>query len=237
MLAPIVSHRGRGEVCRRRYGERVRHATLADAPAVRTLLAHALADDPLMRWMFPVDAARTESVAAWLGIYVDRYLSAASVPSAVLGGTTIVEDDAGEVVAAAVWRWPTDDLSAGGPPAGSLPTTTGLLMALVGADHATEVASAMAAAARDRPTDPTAYLHFLAVAGSVRRRGLARALVRDGVERATADGLPVLLQTTRPANVEVYRRLGFAVRATATLGAGGPTLVTMSTTAPGSVRA
>lgn len=197
----------------------MRVATSADGPAVRTLFARAYVDDPLLRWIFPDDATRLEATAAWLGVYVERYLRTGGAASE----RARVTEAGGGLTGAALWRWPDDAF-----PGGELPTTVGLLTALVGPAHAAAVGAAMAAESGARPTGPHAILHFLAVDAAHRGWGNARRLVDDGVARAQADGLPVLLETTNPVNVPIYERLGFAVHAEVTLGDDGPRLWVMT---------
>ena len=206
---------------RPRYGARVRTATAADAPAVRTLLARAFADDPLMRWMFPAprfpDApARAEAIAAYVGLHVERYLTA-------LSGGLVVERD-GEVTAAALWRGPDEDLAT----PGVLPTAGGLLTALIGAEHVATVAAGFAAERAVRPAGPHAYLHYLGVDAAHRGRGDARRLVDAGLARASAAGVPALVETTNPTNVPLYEHLGFAQVASVPLG-DGPTVWILTT--------
>ncbi|MDG6101622.1 GNAT family N-acetyltransferase [Dactylosporangium aurantiacum] len=61
------------------------------------------------------------------------------------------------------------------------------------------------------PTHPRWYLGVLACHPAHRGRRLARAAMVPALERAAADGLPALLETSNPGNVEVYRRVGFDV--------------------------
>lgn len=197
----------------------MRAATCADAPAVRTMFARAYVDDPLLRWIFPDDATRLEATAAWLGVYVERYLR----PGGDAAGRARATEAGGAVTGTALWRWPTDVFAGG-----DLPTTVGLLTALVGPTHAAAVGAAMAAEAALRPAGPHAILHFLAVDAAHRGQGNARHLVEDGVSRAHADGLPVLLETTNPVNVPIYERLRFAVHAEVVLGDDGPRLWVMT---------
>lgn len=213
----------RDRAARPRYGSSVRAATPEDVPAVRTLLARAFADDPMMRWMFPAPrfpdaAARAEALAAYLGLHVERYLTA------LTGG--LVVERAGAITAAALWRRPDEDLAT---PA-VLPTSSGLLTALIGPEHAATVAAGFAAERAVRPTGPHAYLHYLAVDADHRGQGDARRLVDAGLARASADGLPALVETTNPANVPLYEHLGFAVAASVPLG-DGPTVWILTTAA------
>lgn len=193
----------------------MRAATSHDVPAVRTLLARAFADDPMMLWMlpaprFPDATARAEALAAYLGLHVERYLTA-------LRGGLVIERD-GSPAAAALWRWPDEDLAT----PGSLPTAGGLLTALVGEEHVAVVAAGFAAERAVRPPGPHAYLHYLAVDAAHRGRGDGRLLVEEGLARASADGLPALVETTNPTNVPFYEHLGFAVTGEVRLGDGPP---------------
>ena len=53
------------------------------------------------------------------------------------------------------------------------------------------------------------YLGLLAVAPEAQGRGVGRALVRAGADRADRDGTGIFLETGTRANVAWYRRLGF----------------------------
>lgn len=61
------------------------------------------------------------------------------------------------------------------------------------------------------PKYPRWYLGVLACHPEHRGRRLARAAMAPGLRRAADDGLPALLETSNPGNVEVYRSVGFEV--------------------------
>ncbi|MEV0565110.1 GNAT family N-acetyltransferase [Dactylosporangium sp. NPDC050588] len=61
------------------------------------------------------------------------------------------------------------------------------------------------------PKDRRWYLGVLACHPEHRGRRLARAAMAPALRRAAEDGLPALLETSNPGNVEVYRRAGFDV--------------------------
>lgn len=192
-----------------------RTVTPADAAAVRTVLARALADDPLMRWLFPDASDRASSVALWLTPFVDRY--------AALGRGRVVVGDDGGVVAAALWRWPDDDLAA--PPAGGLlPDPLAVQLVLLGPDRSAVFRTGMAAARDAAPPLHGAYLHLLGVDPAHHRRGLGRTLVDDGARTARADGLGVHLATFAQANLAFYQACGLAVLAEARVADDGPTV-------------
>ncbi|MET8529396.1 GNAT family N-acetyltransferase [Micromonospora sp. NPDC005172] len=61
------------------------------------------------------------------------------------------------------------------------------------------------------PTYPFWYLGVLGTHPDSAGRGWGRAVMRAGLARAAADGLPAILETSKPANVKLYRRVGWEV--------------------------
>lgn len=194
----------------------VRQAGPADAPAVRTVLARAYHDNPLMRWVLPDEGTRDDACAAWLGPSVDRYVA--------LGGVDVLVED-GEVLAAAAWREP--GLDAQHPVLRTLPTGPGVLAALVGRARAADVLARLGAAATWAPAAPAPYLNYLAVRPERQGAGLGARLLEHRLRRYDAAGAATWLGTTDPRNVPFYSRLGYAVVGEAELtpssvGAAGP---------------
>jgi ribosomal protein S18 acetylase RimI-like enzyme len=187
----------------------VRTATAADVGAIRSLIAHAFADDPLLRWIFPDDAHRLEQTAAWLGLFVE---------GAVRGGRVDLLQDGDDLVAVALWRMP-DDPRPAAPPT---PTVGGLLAAFVGTARAEELGRGLRVFSAAWPEEPFAYLHFLAVAPDAQRRGLGARVLRHGVARASEAGLGTELETTNPANLPFYAAAGFRVSRELALEPDGP---------------
>lgn len=64
------------------------------------------------------------------------------------------------------------------------------------------------------------YLFILAAGPNSQRRGVGTALMRHGLARIDAQGLPCFLETTAQKNVEYYPRHGFEMVETATVGDG-----------------
>ncbi|MGY1855891.1 GNAT family N-acetyltransferase [Modestobacter sp. SYSU DS0290] len=185
---------------------------------IRTLLARAHADDPLLAWVFPDARDRPEAAAAWLGVSAERYVAA--------GQVDLVRD--GALSAVALWRRPWTTL-AGAPDL--LPTAGGLLRAFVGAARAAEIAEGFAAARAQTADDvPCAYLHFLAVAPDAQGRGLGGRLLDGVLDRAAEDGVPLRLDTTNPANLPFYEAHGLRVRSEVRLGPTGPVMWGMEST-------
>ena len=195
----------------------VRAATARDAPAIRTVLALAFEDNPMIRWALPDDGTRAQGCAAWLGPSVDRYLA--------LGRVHVAERE-GRVVGAAAWRLhgadPTVD-----PVSSSLPTPAGVLALLVGDARATEILTALGASAASAPVEPADYLNYLVVLPGEQGRGIGRDLVLAGVREADALGRDTWLCTTDPRNHTFYARLGYVERGRYELAPGGPGLVAL----------
>ncbi len=185
----------------------------ATAAEIRTLLARAYHDDPLMAWIFPDEDVRLEASAAWLGVAVERYLAQGEVATA--------RDAA--LIAVALWRTP-ESFAAAAPD--TLPTAGGLLRALVGEPSARRVAEGFAAAREQAPPpeQPYFYLHFLAVAPGAQGRGLGGELLERVVGRARDAATPLRLETTNPANLAFYERHGLRLTSEVRLGPTGPTM-------------
>jgi len=71
-------------------------------------------------------------------------------------------------------------------------------------------------------TGPHWELLIVGVDPQLQGQGRGSALVREGLARADAAGLPCYLNTNTPSNLPLYERLGFTVLEEATLGKGGP---------------
>jgi ribosomal protein S18 acetylase RimI-like enzyme len=83
------------------------------------------------------------------------------------------------------------------------------------------------------PDEQCWFLDILAVDPRARGRGLAGTLVRHGLTRAFAEGLPAVLETAKASNVPMYEHLGFRVVEEAEAPLGGPTIWFMRAEPPG----
>ena len=61
------------------------------------------------------------------------------------------------------------------------------------------------------PHEPHWYLSMLGVDPSSQGRGYGSALLKAGLARCDADGLPAYLESSNPKNVPLYERFGFEV--------------------------
>jgi len=170
------------------------------------VLARAFLDDPLWAWLVPDPEARRRRLP-WL---FERALADLR--------TATIEASGEPLAGVATWIPPATELA---PP--PLRTVVGALARLRGgfgrlvrygreaAKLELEVGAAVSWRLGGIGVDPVAQ-----------GRGRGSALVRSGLERADAAGVPVVLLTSNPANVAFYERHGFAVAAERLLPAAGP---------------
>ena len=175
----------------------IRRAEPRDLPAVRTVLARALADDPLMDWIFAATENRPAAVAVFLSGAIERY---------VLVGTTWVAVDGGRAVGAAAWRVAGTD--AIGPDAGDPLPGERTLALLIDPARVAAIREGFGAMADLAVPDPSAFLHVLGVDADRRAEGIGRALLTAGLDALPA-GLGAHLNTTLESNVRFYERCGF----------------------------
>ncbi|MGZ8580830.1 MAG: GNAT family N-acetyltransferase [Actinomycetota bacterium] len=164
-------------------------------PALAAVLARAFVDDPIIRWPLPDDPDdvedRVRSMFTWA--YVDL---------ADLGMVWETADGDG----VAVWV----------PPGGA--------EQLIESDqHVREQLATLTDDDGRRygvlwdwieaqlPDEPHWFLDALGVEPGRQSRGIGTALVRWGLDRAAADGVPVTLETGRLETVRYYDRFGFRV--------------------------
>ena len=158
---------------------------------VMDILALAFSTDPAVRYLFPTASLFLSSF---------NRLAAAMAGSALAAGTAWVASDGG---AAALWLAP--GAEADGDAIGALVgetapqerlETLGQLGELMGQYH---------------PQEPHWYLSMIGVDPSRQGQGLGSALLKAGLQRCDADGLPAYLESSSPKNVPHYERHGFEV--------------------------
>jgi GNAT superfamily N-acetyltransferase len=76
--------------------------------------------------------------------------------------------------------------------------------------------------AAHEPPEPLWQLDSIAVAPELQGRGIGKALIEAGLERARADGTGAFLSTGTAGNVTIYARCGFRVYEEADAPEGGP---------------
>lgn len=164
-------------------------ATTAErAPIVDSLVA-AFAQDPVLRHLFPDPETYPEYAAAFFGHLFDKRVHRQSIWTIGAGASV------------AIWEPPAAD---GVAPAGvaepDLPAD--VLARMKTYDEAVHAAL---------PRTPFWYLGVLGTHPASAGRGWGRAVMAAGLRRAAAEGLPSVLETSKPGNVELYRRAGWQV--------------------------
>lgn len=177
----------------------VRPATGADAHAVGEVLAEAFDDYPWIRWAFGQEPRRERLRAV--------YRLTAGVAGAERRAAWVAEQD-GDVVAAACWTRP--DAPTLSP--GTEELLSSELPRLIG-DRAARLRESEDFLTQQLPAQPHWFLGCVGTRPQWRGRGLASALVAAGLREVDARGAAAALETSSAANVRLYERLGFAVRA------------------------
>ncbi|ANW18787.1 GNAT family N-acetyltransferase [Streptomyces clavuligerus] len=182
-----------------------RTATLDDAAEISGALARAFDDDPMMRWFFPEDATREAS----LGTYFDTIFTRQYAVNGVC-----------ERTGSAAAFWVPAEAADKAVPDGE---TIAELQRILG-DRAEAFRDAVGAAAQHTPREPHWYLALIGADPAVQGKGEGGALLRSGLARADAAGLPVYLESSKKDNLPVYEHFGFTVSHEVQLPGGGPVL-------------
>lgn len=77
------------------------------------------------------------------------------------------------------------------------------------------------------PRAPHWYLHYVGVDPELQRRGVGGELAASQLRRCDAEGSSAYLESSNPANLPLYRRLGFEPAGSLVLPAGAPAVATM----------
>jgi ribosomal protein S18 acetylase RimI-like enzyme len=190
--------------------------TDADPARLAPLLARAFHDDPLFGWLEPEAERRTRFLAGFFEALAWRshlYAEALVTAGAPLGASLWKGPDLRDLSPEQLRRSGLDRVGEALSPRGRARFESGF-------GRVDELLEQSA-------PGPRWYLGVLGVAPEAQGRGLGGALMRPILERADAERLPVTLETTRAANVEVYRRFGFEVTANESLPPDGPPFWTM----------
>ncbi|WP_262283288.1 N-acetyltransferase [Micromonospora sp. MA102] len=164
-------------------------ATPADRERVVDSLVAAFAADPVLTHLFPDPASYPRHAAAFFGHLFDKRVGRNTVWT-IGGGASV-----------AIWE----------PPNGAEPEPADPLAAHLPADALARVRAYDEAVHAALPAGPFWYLGVLGTHPDSTGRRWGHAVMRAGLRRAAADGLPAVLETSNPANVEVYRRAGWQV--------------------------
>ena len=170
-----------------------------DTPALSHMLARSFAADPYMRHVMPDDRRRAAVLPTVLGAsvrYALRYGRVDALPALrggavwlAPGATTVTVPRMARVGGLAVpWR-----------------------MGLAGFTRMSRHDAFADRLRQQREPGPHWYLWVLGVDPAAAGAGLGSRLLRHGLARADADGLPAWLRTENERNLSTYRRHGFEV--------------------------
>jgi ribosomal protein S18 acetylase RimI-like enzyme len=172
-----------------------RAATDSDVDAVTESIRLAFSDDPVWGPALTRPDGRTDHLDPFWRIYV---------LGGMRFGTVYVTGDADSV---AVWSPPGEsELSPEQQDAVATLVHTSFPCEL--AEGVFELFDRFEAAV---PTEPHAYLGILATHPSHRGRGIAQQMLAANLADLDARGIPAYLESTNPANLHRYERLGFRV--------------------------
>jgi ribosomal protein S18 acetylase RimI-like enzyme len=150
-------------------------------------LVAAFVKDPVLRHLFPGDDTYPRYAAAFFGRSFDKRVHRRTVWTIDSGAAT------------AIWE-----------PPGT--TCTGDdLAAILPADALQRIRQYDDVVHAALPADPFWYLGVLGTHPDHTGRRWAQAVMHAGLDRAAADGLHAVLETSNPANVEFYRHAGWRV--------------------------
>ena len=172
----------------------VRSLELEQRSAVVHVLAEAFEHDPMQAWLFPNAKRRVRRLRRFYER--DVMVRLEGTATACLFGSRGV----------AFWQ----------PPGGGETLSIGSALRLapcfssVAAHHPIAATRVLAAVLRQRPEEPHWYLTHLAVRPMDQGRGLGRALLEWGIERADEEGVGTYLETTNPDNLPFYRAAGYS---------------------------
>jgi GNAT superfamily N-acetyltransferase len=170
----------------------MRPAVPADRRQVVRTLTCAFADDPLLRWFFPVDATWDERASHLFGYFFDIRVDVSRV--------TVSAD----VVAAALWSLPHDHPDDDRWATQVQPHLEG--------DELGRLALFGTVRAPLHQDESFWYLGVLGVHPDWQRRGFGTAVLQPVLLEADAIGVPTWLETATEADVAFYRSLGYEVR-------------------------
>jgi GNAT superfamily N-acetyltransferase len=186
----------------------IRDVNPVDTTDITGLLAEAMGDGLVARWLMPEASTRHQSAPAYFEIFAEHAVRYGEI-------YTSADQETGELSGVALW----------------FPFTT-LIPGPADYDHRLKDASGSAFdRARDldaaleahHPMDPHHYLAFLAVRPDRQSRGIGSALLDRHHGRLDDAGIPAYLEANDPRNRELYLRHGYRDRAAAIrLPDGGP---------------
>ena len=171
-----------------------------DLPAAANLFARAFDNDRMARLLDPDQAQRLRFQERAGKVQIKRAMAYRHVFAAYEGEA---------VRGIAVWLPPGVTLRPSPPPLRAIPR----IVKAIAQPGATRLIRHRHRALAQAHEAPSWHLSFLATDPAHQGRGIGRRLLEHILQRAGADGTPVWLETTDPANVGLYERFGFTTTA------------------------
>lgn len=168
-------------------------ASRAELPVLADILARALDDDPVSRWMFPVADRRLRSQVIDYGRLLKHHFKTRSV-------WTI------DRKCVAIWVPPN-------PPQQTLfeRYRESLYMRWMHGRRVHEVRDCLQRMAERHPSTPYWYLLALATDPDSQGQGLASRLLNEKLAQCDKHGAQVALETSKESNLAFYQKFGFVV--------------------------
>jgi GNAT superfamily N-acetyltransferase len=185
----------------------IRDVAPVDTEEITDLVAAAMWDGPVARWLHPDPDVRRRQGSEYFGIFVEHAVRYGEVYATA-------DADTGRLSGVALW-FPLTSLI---PP----PVDYDARMKEVAGSAFDRVRELDAALDAHHPLEPHHYLAILAVRPDRQNRGIGSALLDRHHARLDAAGLPAYLEANHPRNRDLYLRHGYVSRAAIRLPDGPP---------------
>jgi len=175
----------------------VRDVAPVDSGEITRLLAGAMRDGPVARWLTPDATLRRENAPAYFEIFVEYAIQFGEVYATA-------DEVTGDLTGVALWFPFTSMIP---PPVDydhRLKEATGSAY-----DRACELDVALMT---NHPMEPHHYLAFVAVRPDRQSHGIGSALLDRHHTRLDMAGLPAYLEANHPRNRDLYLRHGYVVQ-------------------------
>jgi GNAT superfamily N-acetyltransferase len=173
--------------------DRVRRATIEDAPGLADVLAAAFFTDPVTRWHVPDERRRRSSMS--------RFFSAALERIFLPAGATWTTGDS-----VAAWLPPDQP--------DPEPAAEEAFLLAIGEIFGTDawmVEEIMRVHREHHPTERHHYLQFMGTRPDRQGLGIGSAVLKPVLDESDATGTPAYLDASSPTSRGFYARLGFQV--------------------------
>jgi GNAT superfamily N-acetyltransferase len=180
----------------------LRHATAEDIEPLKTTMAEAFFDDPVLSWLMPEDEKRLGRLRRYFGIEL-RHLALAR------GRVWTTSDLGGAALTLPPGRWRS-------------PLRVTLLEGSAFGVHLGRAARMGAAIEWRHVHGRHYYVRDVGVRPSMQGRGLGSALMGPTLERCDREGMPAYLEASSERSAALYERLGFRITSVLRVGSCPP---------------